>query len=341
MDDNRSLLDRLVDALGHWMDAVGLNGTRLRWRWRNRQRAGSAASLARSISFRAVTGRHKMCPACRSLVATGATTCPECGEPIAHVSGPGVGRLLQWVAPGASMTTAAVISTNLALYILMGAVGGFEAPRSGGLGALFSLLGFRQEVLARFGLGWGPWVVGGEVWRLFTPLFIHAGLLHVLFNCYVMLQIGKLMEEEYGAARTWVVYLVGGVAGGLASNFLRPALGFGHVPYVGASGAVFALVGLAIVYGWQRGGAYGTHLRRSMLRWTLYMLMFGFVVAGVDNFAHIGGLVGGGLLGLVVPAESDARHAHLWRMAAWVGVAVVVWAFVMAGLHGADALTRR
>ncbi len=108
---------------------------------------------------------------------------------------------------------------------------------------------------------------------------------------------------------------------------------------MGASGAVFSLVGLAIAHGWRRGGAYGAQLQRGMLRWAIYILLFGFVM-GADNFAHVGGLVAGGLLGLLLPAGRPGHDAPLWRAAAVAGISIVVWAFVMAGLHGGEALAR-
>ncbi|MFQ5718039.1 MAG: rhomboid family intramembrane serine protease [Acidobacteriota bacterium] len=340
MNDRVPVLDRIVDAIAGLMTSLGLNGTRFRWRWQNRQRARAAAKADRSIRFRAVTGQHKMCPSCRSLIPRKVSVCPECASPVAHVSAPGPSRLLAHLLPSSAIATASIVTANAAIYVLMGAVAGFSASRGGGFASLLGLMGFRPEVLARFGWGYGPWILQyGELWRLITPLFIHAGLLHMFFNCYVLLQIGKVMEEEYGGAKLWVVYLVGGVGGGLASNFLRPALFLGNVPYVGASGAVLSIVGLAMAYGWRRGGPFGSHLVRTMGRWILYVLVFGFVV-GADNFAHIGGLLTGGLLGLVVPAGRPRRDAGWWRLAAWAAAGVCLWAFAMAGLHGTAALTR-
>jgi len=340
--EQKTFLDKLVNSLGDLMNRVGLNGTRLRWRWQN-YRASSAESAAeRDVHFRTVTAKHKMCPSCRSLIPSGSVSCPECGITVAHVRGPGLGRLTEWLMPGVAPVTATLVTVNLFVFGIMGAVAGFSAPSGGGFGALFSFMGFNTATLARFGLGYGPWVIYGEVWRMFTPLFIHAGILHILFNCFVLLQIGKLIEDEYGSTKTWVIYLVAGLCGGIASNFIRPILLFGrNVPYVGASGAIFGLIGLAMVLGWRRGGPYGNQLRRSMVQWTIYVLIFGLVV-GADNFAHVGGLVVGGLLGLVVPTgpSQTASGVFIWRAAAWLGALVCVWAFVMAGLYGPESLSR-
>jgi rhomboid protease GluP len=334
------MLDRMVEALADLLKGIGMNGTRLRGRWQNFRAARREAAARHEVNLRAVTGRHKMCPACRSLIPTGVAACPDCGAGVGHVAGPGPGRLLAQIFPTDTPVTGALLTVILAVFALMAATWGFSMPRSGGLGAIFGLLGFDGITLRRFGMGAGPWVLGlGEYWRLITPLFLHAGIVHLLFNCYVLLQIGRLLEEEFGGDRMWMVFLISGLCGGVASNFLRTLLTGRADPYVGASGAIFGLIGLAMIYGWRRGGAYGDNLRRGMITWTLYVLLFGFVV-GADNFAHVGGLLGGAAMGFVVPAKTArvATTDPLWRLAAWLGVGVCLWAFIMMALHGADYL---
>jgi rhomboid protease GluP len=337
-----TFLDRLVETVTGLLDRIGLNGTRLRWKWRVYRSARAEEAAQREIRFRAVKAEHKMCPHCRSLIPSGQVTCGECGESVAHVRGGGPGRLLEWFLPGASPATATLISANIAVYAVMGLVAGFAVPESPGLGSLFSLFGFDRLTLFRFGMGARPLIVyEGEIWRLVTPLFIHAGLLHLLFNCFVLLQVGKLVEEEYGSTKMWVVYLTAGLCGGFFSNFVRYALFGVNVPYVGASGAVFGLIGLALVYGWRRGGALGDHLKRTMLTWTLYVFLIGFVLPA-DNFAHFGGLAGGAVMGLLVePGPSRSPIAVIgWRAAGWLGVVVCMWAFSMAAIHGGDILQK-
>ncbi|MFQ5767871.1 MAG: rhomboid family intramembrane serine protease [Acidobacteriota bacterium] len=333
-------VDGLVEWLARLLTRLGLNGTRLRWKWQRYQAARAEAALQAEVRFRAVRGQYKMCPHCRSLIPSGAGTCAGCGQEVAHIQGPGPQRLLQWLFPGIQPATAALLTANLGLYLLMAMVGGLQSPSGGGLGALLSLGGFSRATLWRFGMGAGILILRGEIWRLVTPLFIHAGALHVLFNCYVLFQIGRLMEEEYGSQKVWVIYLFSGLCGGLSSNFLRYAILGQWVPYVGASGALLGLIGLAFVHGWRRGGPYGHRLRGAMGQWLVSLALLGLLVPGLDNFAHLGGLAGGVLLGLMVPPGRPSRPASVlaWRLGAWTGVALCVWAFLMAGLHGGDLL---
>ena len=333
--------DRFVEALAEFFNRRGLNGTRLLWRWRNWRTARAEAAAQRSNRMRSVTGKFKMCPECRSLVPGGESACPECGASLSAVKAPGAVRFLANSLPATRSLTAILVTVNVAIYILMGLSAGFAQPRGGGIGGLFSLFGFDGFTLARFGWGYGPWVIyAGEYWRLITPIFLHAGLIHLFFNCYVLMQVGRLIEDEFGSPRAWVVYIVSGVCGGLASNFVRPLITGSNVPYVGASGAVFGLIGLAMVYGWRQGGPHGNAIKRSMLIWTAYVLVIGMFV-GADNFAHIGGLLGGAAFGMVLKGgPMKASVAAMWRTAGMVAIGVCLWAFFMAAIHGPDAIAR-
>jgi rhomboid protease GluP len=337
----QSLADRIVETLAVLMDRIGLNGTRLRWRWRQRRQAESEAALERANRWRGVTARHKMCPACRGLVDAGAARCPECGEDLGGVSRPGPARAVQGLVPTVAPVTTLIITANVAIFVLMQMV----AVTSGaGNGGPMDFLGVNPVTLWRFGMGHPyPVAVMGETWRILTPLFLHGGVFHLLFNMYVLMQIGRLLEDEIGGSRLWVIFLTAGVAGGLASNFLRPMLTGRQVPYVGASGAIFGLIGLAAVYAWRQRTRQGRALFSAMVTWIIYVTLFSLVgpLFGfyVDNFAHFGGLAGGALFGLFITGGAPrGPMARFWSLAGWLGVAAVVWAFYMAGAHGTEFL---
>jgi len=310
-------IDWVIDRLASGLDALGLNGTRLRWKWNQRRARLGESGMRAEILWRSARSRHKMCPACRALVPRGASRCGECGATLANVRAPGIGRLLANVLPGATAATSLILLAN-GFWFLMTLM---AFMRSGEGGSLFSSFG--GELLYRFGSGYSPATLSGEWWRLVTPVFLHGGILHFFFNSYVLLQLGPVVEDEFGTERFWVMYLLCGIAGSAASQFARP------VNTVGASGALMGMMGLLLVYGWRTGGARGEALRRSMLRFAVYILIFSLLVRGIDNVNHIGGFLCGALLGWIVRGGGfrGRTAATAWETAAIAGVLLVLFSF--------------
>ncbi len=149
------------------------------------------------------------------------------------------------------------------------------------------------NVLVGMGAKVNQLVAAGEFWRLFTAMFLHIGVMHLLFNLYALYAIGSLVEAYYGHIRFLAIYLVGGLFGSLASYGFSPAIS------AGASGAVFALTGaLALfLYRYRENlGARGRVMLQNMLLIIVINLVFGMVGSGIDNWGHMGGLVGGVLV---------------------------------------------
>lgn len=322
------LLDRLVDAAARLLDAIGLNGTRLRWRWTQRRRNLGERSLRSEVLWRSARGRHKMCPSCRALVPRAAGRCTECDASLAGVRAPGLGRAISNLLPGATAVTSLILLVNGALFVLM-----LLAAREGPDGApqgFAHVMRFDPTTLLRFGAGWGVLTFGaGEWWRLLTPVFLHSGLLHFAFNSYVLMQLGPLVESEFGTERFVFAYLACGVAGNVASQALSP----GGLT-VGASGAIFGLVGLLLVHGKRRGGAFGTGLGRGMTEYAVYALIFSFL-PGIDWRAHLGGLAMGAGLGAVIPSGPFRSRATglMWEGLVLLTLAVALFAFFQVARH--------
>lgn len=162
-------------------------------------------------------------------------------------------------------------------YLTYGTINGSEDPR----------------VLFFFGAKINQLVAAGEVWRLFTAMFLHNGVLHLLFNLYAINALGPLVESYFGHYRFAAIYLIGGLFGSLASYAFSPA------PSVGASGAVFALAGSITVYFIkyrENYGARGRAILNNMFLVIVINLVFGLSQSGIDNWGHMGGLVGGALV---------------------------------------------
>lgn len=146
------------------------------------------------------------------------------------------------------------------------------------------------DVLSFFGMKVNQLIAAGEIWRLFTAMFLHIGELHLLSNLYALFAIGTLVEGYYGHRRFLAIYLLGGLFGSLASYAFSPA------DSAGASGAIFALVGAATVYFLRYHENFGERGRAILLNMGLVIvinLAFGFTMPYIDNWGHIGGLLGG------------------------------------------------
>jgi rhomboid protease GluP len=151
-----------------------------------------------------------------------------------------------------------------------------------------------------WGANFGPATQDGQWWRLFTAMFIHFGIVHLGLNMWALWDVGRLVERLYGRLNFFVLYLASGVLGNLLSLVVQG----NRAVSGGASGAVFSLYGALLVFLWRER----KQVERGEFRWlfgaasvfTLLTLGMGLVVPGIDNAAHVGGLLSGALLGSVM-----------------------------------------
>lgn len=174
--------------------------------------------------------------------------------------------------------TYALISLNLALFLLM----------------FFAGLPNNNEVLIRFGAKVNSLIEQGQVWRLLTSSFLHANLFHLGFNLYALWALGPFTENLYGRRRFLLLYLASGVGGNVASYLFSPAIS------VGASGSIFGLLGVLLVYAWRHKELWRSGFGLNLLLVTAVNLIFGLTQPQIDNYAHMGGLITGSFLGLWV-----------------------------------------
>ena len=157
--------------------------------------------------------------------------------------------------------------------------------------------------LLRFGAKFGPDISEGQYWRLFTPMFLHIGFLHLLTNTFGLLIFGRIVERYFGSLNFTLIYLLAGVFGNIASYAVLSA-GVG----AGASGSVFGIVAAYAAFLYKNRALAGPMGRSSLGGLALIIganLMFGFAVSGIDNWAHIGGLVSGFIIAFkLVPTVS-------------------------------------
>jgi rhomboid protease GluP len=185
-----------------------------------------------------------------------------------------------------SIVTPALIGAYAVVYLVL-------ASRSDGW------LTLDGHLVARFGSNYAPRTLGGEPWRLVSNTFIHLGVLHLVLNTWALVAIGPVAERLYGPMRLALVYIAAGLGASVASLWWNPA-----VNSAGASGAIFGVLGALLAPGvGRREGAPGVEVaaRRTMpVAIVGTSLLFGVVVPGVDNAAHVGGLVTGFVCALLL-----------------------------------------
>jgi len=151
------------------------------------------------------------------------------------------------------------------------------------------------RVLCDLGMKSNWHIMQGENWRLFTAMFLHIGPIHLISNLIGLFWLGPIIEGHFGHLRFTAIYLLGGLLGSIASYAFSPA------PSAGASGAVFALLGATIIYFYRfrdNMGRQGQSMLQSALAILVINLVLGFSVANVDNWGHMGGLVGGVIIAI-------------------------------------------
>jgi membrane associated rhomboid family serine protease len=258
--------------------------------------------------------------------------CPEC---VAEA------RLEYRRGPGRQIAVANVKSTSVTKLLLIAIAIGYvwELVIAGGPGSLFE--GPSGQALIEAGAlvpySGGTFdqpiggIVGGEWWRLLSSVFLHAGLIHLALNGYVLWIFGNAIERDIGRVSTLAVFLVTGVFAG-ATSF---AFASGFTIAVGASGAIFGLVGAFVAYNYLRRHHVMAQARlRSALSMLLINLVIGFSIPAIDWRAHLGGLVAGLVAGFAV---DPSRPAAIRRVAATAGlVALVVAAVALVAFRTAQ-----
>ncbi len=180
----------------------------------------------------------------------------------------------------------------------------------------------------------------GQVWRFVSPLFLHFGLLHLLFNGYALYLLGRIIENLYGRRRFLLIFFFSGVASIVASYFATPVMS------VGASGAIFGLLGAATVVGYKYRTeipfAFRRFFGRGMVPWIALNLALGLFIDGIDNYAHVGGLLAGVLVSLfldapmISPSRSSRPTRILLTFSAAAAVLCMAVAIIFMGINVFD-----
>jgi len=216
-----------------------------------------------------------------------------------------------WVRREASISlTKVILGANVMVFLAMVAASGPS-------------MDFNGQVMVHFGANFGPYTLSGQWWRLVTYMFLHGGLFHIATNMWCLWNIGSLCESLYGRFTYAAIYLITGIAGGLASVGWNPS-----VLSVGASGALFGLTG-ALIASFYLGSftLSGINIKStlsSLLFFAGFSLFLGKVVPGIDNACHVGGLVSGLILGALIAVAAPEHDKPMARAGVLLFVVVLL-----------------
>jgi membrane associated rhomboid family serine protease len=249
---------------------------------------------------------NPICPDCMTATPVG-MRCPDCAGQKQRVH---TMRSMH-VDP---IVTYVLIGMNVLLFLGSGA-GGSLLTGSGGSSRVFQDLAL-----------WGPAIdLGHEYWRLITAGFLHSGLLHIGFNMYILYWLGTMLEPSLGHARFLALYVASLLAGSFGALLVSP-----NAVTVGASGAVFGLMGAAFVMQRARGM---DPMQSGIAPVILFNLVISFVIPNISIGGHIGGLVGGAAAAFAMERLAGRRPGIAAPIAACVvvGAVAVVAAIAVSG----------
>ena len=243
--------------------------------------------------------------------------CPYCGTPK-----PGAWWKNKFNMSREDFPVRAVISTCVGFYILSLLFSPWKPHLS--LNPFTLLAPDNSSLILLGATGTIPIVRLGRWWTLITANYLHGNLLHIFFNMVAFRQLAYFVLREYGTHRFVVIYTLSGIA----AFWVSYLAGVGIT--LGASGAVCGLIGAILYYGKSRGGAYGQAVYKQIGGWAIAIFAFGFLVPGINNWAHGGGIAAGLILGYLL-GYRERRKDTLWHRYLAFGcvvltVAALAWA---------------
>ena len=264
----------------------------------------------------------RLCTNCGRLIGGNLGTCPHCQS-----RQPQAGWR-SWLDPGATgdpfRPVRLLIIANVAMFVLSILI----QPRLSGFSPFEFLAPTNQSLLVLGSTGALPLWQLGRWWTLVAAGFLHGGLLHLVFNMIALRQLAPLMLREFGSERTILIYSLGSVVGFLVSAMAGVRL------TIGASAAICSLIGALLYYGKSRGGSYGQAVFSQIGGWALGIALFGFLIPGINNWGHGGGMLAGVLLAWLLGYREARRETPGQRLAARISVIATALVLAWSTING-------
>lgn len=255
-----------------------------------------------------------LCPNCKKLISRDESICPYC-----HTTKPGSWiKNNQWTqavkSPDKAMNTIIYINVAMFIFSLLLDIGSIHLTPH-----LLSFLSPSSASLFHLGsTGTVPVFGYHRYWTLLSANYLHGGILHILFNMMALKNIIPFVLREFGSHRTIIIYTLTGIFGMLLSSFAG-------VRYtIGASASLCGIIGVIFFYGIHRGGIYGQAIAKQVGSWMFSLFLFGFIVPGINNWAHMGGIISGFILGYLL--GYNEKHAETVFHKILAGIIVIATA---------------
>ena len=267
-----------------------------------------------------------LCPNCRKLISADESRCPHCG--IAKPGSKWKNNMWTRGFRDTDQFIRAIIYVNVGMFVISLLL----YPRGASLSLNpFLLLSPSSRSLVLLGAtGTIPIDNMNRWWTLLSANYLHGGILHILFNMIAFRQLAPLVIQEFGTYRMFVIYTLGAIIGFWVSYLAGVTL------TIGASAAVCSLIGASLFFGKSRGGIYGQAIYKQIGAWAVGIFLFGFLVPGINNWAHAGGIFAGigvaFLLGYNEKKQEGLFHKMLAGGCAVLTAAILMWA-VISGIY--------
>ncbi len=251
-----------------------------------------------------------ICARCGKIIGSDEKECSFCGAQ----RGFGLSRYLRSTLGSTDLIIKGILTVTSLMFAVSLLLG---MGRGGGL------LSPLDSVLLFLGAS-GTYPIGmyGRYESLITAVYLHGGILHLLFNMVALTQLGSMVNQIFGSSRMFIIYTLSGIIGFIVSYI-------GGVPLtIGASGSICGLAGAIYAFGKQRGGSYGFTLNREIGGWVIGLFLFGFIVPGINNWAHAGGLIGGGLVALIVGYNERGYEKNYHHLIALLLAVLTIFALL-------------
>ncbi|MBV8829146.1 MAG: rhomboid family intramembrane serine protease [Acidobacteriaceae bacterium] len=264
--------------------------------------------------------KRRMCPNCRAFISITDRICPYCNTQL----GPRAidlraSQLGASLLPRANLTSVIILIINITFFLIELIVN-YSVFHS-------SPENLQLPTLVALGAKFAPYIYRGQYWRLITAGFLHGGFIHIAMNSWALFDLVGEVEQFYGTSRLIVAYIFSTITGFWLSLMWRPG-----VPSLGASAACFGLIGIMLAMGVRRRtDPLALAVRSFYGRWAIYALIFSFLPGfGIDVAAHIGGLAGGFVIGLMagLPGMPNSPREVFWKAMAGVAIVITLYAFL-------------